>query len=73
VKRSIVVEGKKTSVSLEEPFWSVMKDIAGERAVPVGVVIAEIDQGRNNGNLSSAIRIHVLKYIMSKSMDTRGL
>jgi predicted DNA-binding ribbon-helix-helix protein len=73
VKRSVLLKGKKTSVSLEEPFWSVMKDITGHRGVPMGVVIGEIDKSRKNTNLSSAIRTHVLKYVMSKTKDTRGL
>ena len=60
VKRSISVGGHKTSVSLEAPFWEGLKEIAGRRNLSVSQVIAEIDAGRQNGNLSSTIRLFVL-------------
>lgn len=58
-KRSVTVAGHRTSVSLEAPFWAALKDIAAERGVALGALIAEIDRGRT-GNLSSAIRLFVL-------------
>jgi predicted DNA-binding ribbon-helix-helix protein len=60
VKRSIVIGGHKTSVSLEEPFWLGLKQIAEDRKVAVSTLIAGIDTGRDEGNLSSAIRLFVL-------------
>jgi predicted DNA-binding ribbon-helix-helix protein len=57
-KRSIVVNGHKTSISLEDEFWNELRDLAAERRVPVTALVNEIDQvpGRN---LSSAIRVHL--------------
>jgi predicted DNA-binding ribbon-helix-helix protein len=60
-KRSIVIEGHKTSVSLEDAFWTTLKDIAHERSVTLSQLIATIDKERPAGNLSSAIRLFVLR------------
>jgi predicted DNA-binding ribbon-helix-helix protein len=59
-KRSIVIEGHKTSVSLEDAFWTTLKDIAHERGATLSQLIAAIDKDRHQGNLSSAIRLFVL-------------
>ena len=59
-KRSIVIRGHKTSVSLEEPFWSEIKQIAKRKKVSVAEVVEQIDGERNFANLSSAIRLFVL-------------
>ncbi|MGM4963006.1 ribbon-helix-helix domain-containing protein [Tardiphaga sp. 1201_B9_N1_1] len=61
-KRSIVIGGHKTSVSLEEAFWSGMKEIAGERSLTLSDLVSEIDRNRDQGNLSSAIRLQVLAH-----------
>jgi predicted DNA-binding ribbon-helix-helix protein len=60
VKRSIVVAGHKTSVSLEEAFWNGMKEISGTRDMTLSELVGEIDSNRQQGNLSSAIRLFVL-------------
>jgi len=60
MKRSIVVGGHKTSVSVEEPFWSGMKQISGERGKTLSELVSEINTSRRQGNLSSAIRLFVL-------------
>ena len=60
VKRSIVIAGHKTSVSLEDAFWKGLKDIAGDRDITLSDLVAEIDLERREGNLSSAIRLFVL-------------
>jgi predicted DNA-binding ribbon-helix-helix protein len=60
LKRSIVIGGHKTSVSLEDAFWSALKEIALARHLTLSALIADIDTGRANGNLSSAIRLFVL-------------
>jgi predicted DNA-binding ribbon-helix-helix protein len=60
VKRSIVIDGHKTSVSLEDAFWQGLKKIAGERQTTLSDLIATIDANRRHGNLSSAIRLFVL-------------
>jgi predicted DNA-binding ribbon-helix-helix protein len=62
VKRSIVVAGHKTSVSLEDAFWHGLKEIATARDLTLSDVVALIDTGRTHGNLSSAIRLFVLDH-----------
>jgi predicted DNA-binding ribbon-helix-helix protein len=62
VKRSIVIAGHKTSVSLEDAFWDALKEIASTRDVTLSEVVANIDALRNQGNLSSAIRLYVLDH-----------
>jgi predicted DNA-binding ribbon-helix-helix protein len=61
-KRSIVIGGHKTSVSLEEAFWSGIKEIAGARSITLSDLVSEIDRKRDQGNLSSAIRLQVLAH-----------
>jgi predicted DNA-binding ribbon-helix-helix protein len=60
VKRSIVVAGHKTSVSLEDAFWQGLKEIANERDLILSDLVATIDATRQDANLSSAIRLFVL-------------
>lgn len=67
VKRSIVVAGHKTSVSLEEAFWNGMKEISAIRGVTLSELVGEIDSGRQQGNLSSAIRLFVLDYFRTRA------
>jgi predicted DNA-binding ribbon-helix-helix protein len=62
VKRSIVIAGHKTSVSIEDAFWTALKDIAASRGSTVAELVAAIDAGRQHGNLSSAVRLFVLDY-----------
>jgi predicted DNA-binding ribbon-helix-helix protein len=61
-KRSIVIGGHKTSVSLEEAFWKGMKEIAADRRLTLSNMVSAIDSERANGNLSSAIRLFVLDH-----------
>jgi predicted DNA-binding ribbon-helix-helix protein len=72
IKRSIVVGGHKTSVSLEEAFWSGMKDIAGERGNTLSDLVSEIDGNRQQGNLSSAIRLFVLEHFKDRAVSPAG-
>ena len=60
VKRSVVIAGHSTSVSLEEPFWEALRGIAAARGRSVQALIGEIDATRGGQNLSSAIRVFVL-------------
>jgi predicted DNA-binding ribbon-helix-helix protein len=62
VKHSVVVGGHHTSISLEDAFWKVLKEIASERDVSVSDLVAAIDTDRQLGNLSSAIRLFVLDF-----------
>jgi predicted DNA-binding ribbon-helix-helix protein len=68
VKRSIVVAGHKTSVSLEEAFWNGMKEISGLRNMTLSELVGEIDGNRQQGNLSSAIRLFVLDYFRTRAI-----
>lgn len=63
-KRSVLVAGHRTSVSLEPEFWDALKGIAARQGRSLNQLIAEIDAGRN-GNLSSAIRVFVLRSLQS--------
>ena len=60
VKRSIVITGHKTSVSLEDAFWTALKEIARQTNETLSQLVAAIDHTRTEGNLSSAIRLFVL-------------
>jgi predicted DNA-binding ribbon-helix-helix protein len=66
VKRSIVIAGHKTSVSLEEAFWRGLKEIAVDRQITVSDLVGAIDAERQHGNLSSAIRLFVLDHYQSR-------
>jgi predicted DNA-binding ribbon-helix-helix protein len=60
-KRSVVIGGHKTSVSLEEPFWQCVREITHTRAISVSDLLQEIDRDRQKSNLSSAVRVFVLE------------
>jgi len=62
IKRSIVIAGHKTSVSLEDAFWRGLKEIARGRDMTMSEMVAGIDSERNHGNLSSALRLFVLDH-----------
>jgi predicted DNA-binding ribbon-helix-helix protein len=68
VKRSIVIAGHKTSVSLEDAFWQGLKDIASAREMTLSDLAATIDSDRHHGNLSSAIRLFVLEYYRTQNV-----
>jgi len=61
-KRSIIIAGHKTSVSLEDEFWNGLKEIASERGMTLAELVATIDGDRKHANLSSAIRLFVLGF-----------
>jgi len=64
-KRSITIAGHATSVSLEEAFWTGLKEMAGDRGQILSQLISEIDD-KGQGNLSSALRLAVLEYYRNK-------
>ena len=66
-KRSVVIGGHKTSVSLEEPFWSAVREIAGSHEMTVSSLLRQIDVDRRNTNLSSAIRVYVLQNLRTQN------
>ncbi len=73
VKRSIVIAGHKTSVSLEDAFWKGLKDIATGRELTLSDLVATIDTDRRHGNLSSAIRLFVLDHYRAQIGDENSM
>jgi len=72
VKRSIVIAGHKTSVSLEDAFWEALKEIATSRRLTLSDLVATIDSARTQGNLSSAIRLFVLDHYRGVAQSARA-
>ena len=73
VKRSIVIAGHKTSVSLEDAFWRGLKEIASGRDATLSELVASIDADRQHGNLSSALRLFVLDFYRNQIGEETGL
>jgi predicted DNA-binding ribbon-helix-helix protein len=61
-KRSVVIAGHKTSISLEDAFWECLRRIANDRGQTLSALVGSIDDDRQRGNLSSAIRLFVLGF-----------
>jgi predicted DNA-binding ribbon-helix-helix protein len=72
IKRSVVIGGHKTSVSLEEPFWSELRAIAEAQRVTVSALLRRIDHERQSANLSSAIRVFVLQHLRQQANAELG-
>jgi predicted DNA-binding ribbon-helix-helix protein len=72
VKRSIVVAGHKTSVSLEEAFWNGMKEISGLRNMTLSELVGEIDGNRQQGNLSCSTISAPARYLPPRQPRTCG-
>ena len=70
-KRSIVIAGHKTSVSLEDEFCNSLKEIAEERGTTLAELVAAIDRKRQHSNLSSAIRLFVLGFYRDQLRKAR--
>jgi predicted DNA-binding ribbon-helix-helix protein len=60
-KRSLIIAGHRTSISLEEAFWRELKALAERRAQSINGLVAEIDANRGPANLSSAIRVYMFE------------
>ena len=73
VKHSVNLDGHRTSISLEEVFWTALKDIAHERCETLKNLITSIDANRQSANLSSALRIFVLRHYMDQSARQREM
>ena len=71
IKRSVVVAGHKTSVSLEDAFWKGLKEIAHARDLTLSELVGAIDSERDYGNLSSALRLFVLEFHRSQISDLK--
>jgi len=66
IKRSVVLDGHKTSVSLENEFWEGLREIAGRNKANLSSLVRQIDRNRIGGNLSSAIRVFVFNHFRSQ-------
>ena len=67
VKRSLTLRGHRTSVSLEDAFWRAFRDVAARRGQTVNGLASEIDEGRGDVGLASAIRVFVLRQALDQS------
>ncbi|MCM2343598.1 MAG: ribbon-helix-helix domain-containing protein [Alphaproteobacteria bacterium] len=68
-KRSIKIAGHSTSISLEEPFWIVLKQLADEQSMSLNALVEYIDKGREETNLSSALRLYVLSELQRRLFE----
>ncbi|MBY0296352.1 MAG: ribbon-helix-helix domain-containing protein [Methylobacterium sp.] len=66
LKRSLMIAGHRTSVSLETPFWDALREIAAGRGLSVQALVGQIDAGRGEQNLSSAVRVFVLRAVQER-------
>ncbi|HUL88809.1 MAG TPA: ribbon-helix-helix domain-containing protein [Pseudolabrys sp.] len=69
-KRSVILDGHKTSVSLEDDFWDALRLIAAQKNVKTSKLVAKIAEGRSGKNLSSAIRLFVLNHFRTFDIQT---
>ena len=67
LKRSIMIAGHGTSVSLEPEFWEGLKELARHRRISLAQLVASLDADRQEGNLSSALRLAVLAYYRDRT------
>lgn len=63
LKRSFNIAGHKTSISLEAPFWDALREAAATERIPLARLVARIDEGRGESNLSSAVRVWLLAWV----------
>lgn len=66
IKRSVVLNGHRTSVSLEQPFWNMVREIARAEQKTVSSLLCQIDEARGEANLSSAVRVFVLETVRAR-------
>jgi predicted DNA-binding ribbon-helix-helix protein len=70
-RHTIIIDGHKTTVSLENAFWRDLKEIAHAQEATLSELVAKIDQTRQQSNLSSAIRLYVLEHIRRHGQGDR--
>lgn len=69
-KISVIIAGRhQTSISLEDEFWLELQAIAKEKSLTINQIVTEIDSIREHENLSSAIRVYILKHLKNKKQD----
>ena len=61
-KRSLTLKGHRTSISLEDAFWTALNDIANKQTKSISELVEVIDENRGEAGLSSTIRIYILQY-----------
>lgn len=66
-KRSLRIAGHNTSISLEEPFWRLLAQVAASEGLSLAAYVERIDAARSNVNLSSAIRVHLMEWMMARA------
>jgi predicted DNA-binding ribbon-helix-helix protein len=67
IKRSFAIRGHRTSISLEPPFWSALKEVAARERLPLAKLVGTIDKNRGESGLSSAVRIWLLTYYQARN------
>ena len=73
VKHSVTLKGHRTSISLEDAFWSELRQIAAKKDMPINALVAEIDAERGmETGLASAIRLYVLGQLKDQIRDQSG-
>ncbi|HEV7345795.1 MAG TPA: ribbon-helix-helix domain-containing protein [Devosia sp.] len=65
-KRSLSIAGHRTSIALEPEFWAALEGMAEEQSRTVAALIRDIDENRETGNLSSAVRLAVLRWYQQR-------
>ena len=73
VKHSVVIDGRKTSISVEDAFWTALKEIAHERGENLQRLITTIDADRQSANLSSVLRVFILEFYKAQSARQREM
>ncbi|WP_299409332.1 ribbon-helix-helix domain-containing protein [uncultured Roseobacter sp.] len=72
VKHSVTLKGHRTSISLEDEFWHALRALADRKALPINVLIAEIDVDRGSAmGLASAIRVHILRDLQQRLAEAQ--
>jgi predicted DNA-binding ribbon-helix-helix protein len=72
IKRSVVIAGRRTSISVEDDFWSSLREIAKQRYETLSQLVSSIDAQRTHPNLSSAIRLFVLSVYRDQFDQEQG-
>ena len=72
LKRSFNIAGHKTSISLEAPFWDALREAAATERIPLARLVARIDEGRGESNLSSAVRVWLLAWVRRTAVAPAG-
>jgi predicted DNA-binding ribbon-helix-helix protein len=70
-KHSLVIAGHRTSISLERAFWDALQSIARERQISIAALVAAVDAERREANLSSALRVFVLRVVAEAAGSTQ--